>query len=274
MDAISIIPENEDVFFNLMITRSSPIPPKGVELGVLEVCHLHSPPGELHPEQASYFCSMIWGVLGECLVKVDGSLYTVRAGDFLLIGPGGNISSEAKGDKNKILYLLLDGSQAQNIIQEAGLWTGVFPYTRSPIIWLEKIAQGLDDVKTQHNLASIAHSLLLSVYQDAEQHAPNLMVWRACCYLQKNWNKPLMNVEMLLAHLKVSRSTLSPPFKKITQMTILDYLMDIRYRNATRILKDGRTSISQTALQCGFVDPSWFSTWYRKRSGVSPRSVS
>lgn len=273
MNESTIIPSNDEEFYNLIVTRPTIMPPKGIELGVLEVSQFHSPEGVVYPKQESYFCAMVWGIAGECHIKIDEVSYTIHSGELLLFNAGGIISAEVNSSSNKGCYLLLDGPQSQKILQETGLWTGIFPYTRSPIIWLEKIATDLNKIEIQPTLASIAHSLLLSAYVDAEQHAPNLMVWRACCYLQKNWNKPRMNVERLLAHMKVSRSTLSPQFKKITGMTILDYLLDIRYRNATRILKARRTSVSQTALQCGFVDASWFSTWYHKRSGVTPRSL-
>lgn len=266
-------PENDDEFFQTMLTRPSPLLPIGLELGVLEVCHIRSPQGELYPDSESYFCSLIWGVSGQFSIYVDGVRHIVRSGEILLLSPGGTIRAEADEPENHAYYLLLDGPQAKTVVQQVGLWDGVFPYSRPPKIWLERIARDIDNVKTQKNIASIGHALITTAFQDAAQHAPDKMVWDACCYLQKHWNQPGMNVETVLAHLGVSRSTLSPRFKKMTGQSILDYLMDIRYRNALKMLQHEYISITDIAHRCGFPDASYFSTWFRKRNGASPRTA-
>ncbi len=264
-------PENIDEFFHILRTRPSPLPPKGLELGVLEVCHLRTPQGELYPAAESYYCSLIWVVSGQYSLYVDDVRYTVRGGEFLLLEQGGSIRADADKPDNRAYYLLLDGPQAQTVVQQTGLWSGVFPYIQPPNIWLERIAREIDHLKSQENLATIGHALLVSAAQDAAKGAPDKMVWNACCYLHKNWDQPGLNVERVLSHLEVSRSTLSPRFRKVTGQSVLAYLMDIRYRNALKMLLHDHASISTIARRCGFPDSSWFSTWFRKRNGASPR---
>ncbi len=265
-------PEGEEFFCNL-VNRPSPLLPDGVGLGALEVCHLRAPRGEVYPEEESYFCSLIWGISGQFTLRLEDVAHTVRAGEFLVLEPGGSLGAQADEEENQAYYLLLDGPQAEHIVGECGLWTGTFPYSRPPTIWLERIARDLDNMANQENVASIGHALLLTAAKDARQLVPDRMVWDACRYLQANWNQVGMNVDHVLNHLNVSRSTLSPRFRNVTGHSILDYLMDIRYRNALKMLQHGSDSIAAIARRCGFADAPYFSTWFRKRSGVSPRAM-
>ncbi len=273
MNEAPLQPENDDEFFNITLTRPSPLPPEGLELGVLEISHIRAPKGELFPAAESYYCSLVWGISGCSSLYLDGVRHTLRSGEFLAIEPGGELRASADEELSEFYYLLLDGPQAKTIIQDIGLWNGVFPIIQPPEVWLERIAREIDHLKQQENLASIGHSLLVSAAHDAAKGAPDKRVWDACCYLQKNWSHPGMNVEMVLSHLNVSRSTLSPRFRKVTGKTLLDYLMDIRYRNALKMLRYDYATISTIANRCGFPDASWFSTWFRKRHGCSPSAI-
>lgn len=273
MNEFLLQPIDNELRYVRMFTRPSPLPPEAIELGVMEVCHLCCPAGEVFPPAESYFTSLIWGMSGRFSVYVDDKQYTVSEGEFLLLKPGGILHPVADKEGSEVFYLLLDGPQAQQIISECGFWNGTFTSSRSPVNWLECIAKEMHDLSKQQTLASIAHSLMVTAYQDAAQHAPDKMVWDACAYLQKNWNREGLNVDALLAELQVSRSTLSPRFKKVTGQSMLDYLMDIRYQNALQMLTYAYASVAQIAKNCGFPDSSYFSTWFKKRNGRPPRAV-
>jgi AraC-like DNA-binding protein len=266
-------PKNDDPFYHRLINRPSPLLPAGIGLGVIEACHIRAPRCEVYAEEESYFCSLVWGLSGQFTLRVDGLPHTVRGGEFLVLEPGGTLGVHADEEDNHAYYLLLDGPQAEHIVQQSGLWSATFPYSRSPVIWLERIARGLEDMSNQENLASIGYALLLTAAKDARMAVPDKMVWDACSYLQLHWNQVGMNVDQVLQHLNVSRSTLSPRFRKVTGHTILDYLMDIRHRHAMRMLQHDSASIAKIAQRCGFTDAPYFSTWFRKRSGVSPRAM-
>lgn len=273
MNEAPLTPKENGSFFSLLFTRPSPLPPSGVELGVLEVAHIRCPQGTLFPKAENYFCSLVWCTEGQFTIHVNNMTYPVRSGQFLLLEPGGTIDVQADEAANETYYLLFDGTQASTIISESGFWNGVFPYIRPPDTWLERIAQEMDNLKKQKNMASIGHALLMSAFQDATNEAPDKMVWDARCFLQKNWNRKGMNVETVLNHLNVSRSTLSPRFRKTTGKTLLEYLMEIRYRNATKMLLNDYASVSTIAHRCGFPDADYFSVWFRKRHGQSPSTI-
>jgi len=273
MNTTKLQPEPEEEFYSQVFTRPTPIPPAGFDVSLLEVGHIRSPAGVIYPETAAYYCTAVWCVEGQFSLYADGQKHVVRQGQFLLLEKGGSIDANADEKTNEAYYLLLDGPRTSAIIQQSGFWGGVFPYIRNPSPWLERIAMEMDKLEKQENLVSSALTLLETVFQDAKQLAPDKRVWEACYYLQHHWNRKGMNVETVLAHLNVSRATLSPRFRKITGQTILEYLMNIRYRNAMRMLLNDYVSVSTIAHRCGFPDADYFSTWFRKRHGQPPSEI-
>lgn len=79
-----------------------------------------------------------------------------------------------------------------------------------------------------------------------------------------------------LSALPFNTEYLKKIFKKETGLTPLQYLTDKRLENAANILSTycGKGNISETARQCGFSDPLYFSRLFKKKFGVSPRSYS
>ncbi len=59
-------------------------------------------------------------------------------------------------------------------------------------------------------------------------------------------------------------------FKRSTGLAPHQYLGDIRLERAKRLLADGRTPIIEIAYEIGYANPSQFSAFFRKRTGLSP----
>jgi AraC family transcriptional regulator len=59
-------------------------------------------------------------------------------------------------------------------------------------------------------------------------------------------------------------------FKRSTGMAPHQYLGNIRLERAKRLLAEGRGSIIEIAYEIGYANPSQFSAFFRKRTGLSP----
>ena len=239
----------------------------------MEVGHIHAPEGSIFPETLPRFCTLAWCVSGQFSFSGRGWSLPAQAGQVAAIGPGQYFSTDAQKDGCEAYYLLMDGPSMEELIAKTGLWTGVFPYLNVPITWLEYLAANIHDLSQHSTLATTGHSLFQDAYQQAERSAKDTLVWKTCCYLHRNWWHPDTNVEMVLKHLGVSRSSLSPHFKKQTGRTMLQYLNDIRYYKALHILAQESGTIRTIAKRCGFSDAAYFSHWFHKRSGKNPRDM-
>jgi len=60
-------------------------------------------------------------------------------------------------------------------------------------------------------------------------------------------------------------------FRKHYGVSPIAYLLEIRLRNAARLLMDPRQRVSEVSELAGFDDPFYFSRMFRKRFGASPR---
>ena len=85
-----------------------------------------------------------------------------------------------------------------------------------------------------------------------------------CCY----------DLNVFLSALPFSAGYVKKVFKKETGMTPLQYLTEKRLENAASNLamSGGKGNISETAYQCGFSEPLYFSRLFKRKYGMSPRS--
>jgi AraC-like DNA-binding protein len=59
-------------------------------------------------------------------------------------------------------------------------------------------------------------------------------------------------------------------FKRSTGLAPHQYLGNIRLERAKQMLADGRAPIIEIAYEVGYANPSQFSAFFRKRTGLSP----
>ncbi len=90
-------------------------------------------------------------------------------------------------------------------------------------------------------------------------------------YLEENLDKPVQLSE-LASHFSYSSSTLKTVFKEETGESIIAYYNKLRFDAAQKLLLEKNHSISETAYTLGFHTPSHFSSFFKKMSGLSPRS--
>jgi len=89
-------------------------------------------------------------------------------------------------------------------------------------------------------------------------------------YIATHYNDPDISVGSIAAHLSISEGHLSHIFKKETDCTILGYLTRHRIQQAMILLKDCRVKVYEVAQQVGYRDIAYFSSTFKKQTGMSP----
>lgn len=74
----------------------------------------------------------------------------------------------------------------------------------------------------------------------------------------------------LAEHFHISKSHLARTFKKVTGLTIVEYLNSVRITYAKRLLRNTEMSISQISSETGFNNVSHFDRTFKKLTGCSP----
>ncbi len=74
----------------------------------------------------------------------------------------------------------------------------------------------------------------------------------------------------LANHFHISKSHLSRTFKKVTGLTIIEYLNSVRINHAQKMLRNSKISISKISSDTGFNNVSHFDRTFKKITGYSP----
>ncbi len=263
----------DEEHYRKVYVRNTPFPPKDQAISALSVGHICLPEGQVYPTQQAHFSTLIWCEEGMFQIKGEGWDLEVVPNKIGVLAPGSSFQTLAGPTGCRGYYLFVDGPEIDRLLPETGLWQGVFPCNKIPTDWLEWIAEGLADLSRQPGLSTTAHSLFLQAAREAQKSVADPLVWKACQYIQTHWHEIGLNIESIIEHLQTNRTTLSARFKAQTGKTILGYIADIRYRHAYQKIQQETTPIATIAQECGFLDASYFTQWFKKQAGQTPRSV-
>ena len=88
--------------------------------------------------------------------------------------------------------------------------------------------------------------------------------------MQQAYPDPCFSMKELAAELNVSQEYVRRVFRTNTGLTPKQYLQQLRFRRAAALLTSGYYTVRQVAEMCGFLDEKYFSTAFRKATGVPP----
>lgn len=97
----------------------------------------------------------------------------------------------------------------------------------------------------------------------------NQLMQEIATYIYDNYDKRI-SLDDMSRKFHISRSYLSKKFKTITGFGFKEYLINVRIKNACRLLLETNKSITDIAFECGFNDSNYFGDAFRHVKGVSP----
>ena len=95
-------------------------------------------------------------------------------------------------------------------------------------------------------------------------------VREACEYMERNFADPDLALPGLCKDLYISASYFSAVFRKLQDMTFVEYLTDLRIRKAMELLRTSAMKNYEIAEQVGYRDAHYFSVSFRKITGTTP----
>lgn len=88
-------------------------------------------------------------------------------------------------------------------------------------------------------------------------------------YINENYGS-ISDIEEIANKFYISKYHLCRLFSKNLGVSIITYLNTIKIRKACEMIKDGKESITDIAMNCGFNSSSYFCKVFRAEKGVSP----
>jgi AraC-like DNA-binding protein len=230
---------------------------------------------------------------GNAALMIDKTVYFPQKGEITVVNPyeiHANLNVEHSNGRYLLLMVGMDfldalrstgidfrsiflerGRKLQNRIPEDGR------ISRILLRISEEVQEQGEYYRTAvYHLVGELFALLLRDYGQREELAEERVQVRerhliapALAYIHAHYREQL-TVEMLAELCNLSKYYFSRLFKRLTQVSVIQYLNRYRVDVAEVLLREGKKNIAEIAWVCGFDDESYFYRCYRKHKGCSP----
>lgn len=103
-----------------------------------------------------------------------------------------------------------------------------------------------------------------------ESDTCNPLIEDICKFLSENLNSPV-TLSDICERFHFGKSYISEQFKKCKGRSIMSYYLDLKLAEAKRLLREEDLTVMQISEKLGFESPEYFSRYFKKRVGHSPR---
>lgn len=222
---------------------------------------------------------LLYFISGTGTVQCDNTLYRVKAGDLLVVNSFTVHQIFATQNLRRFCLIISNSFCELHRLNVSKLY--FTPFIQDPVLQalLQKLHAGLHRSIPFQALeeSSTVLQILLNLCQnysrerplEKTEYIPNISVSKAIEYVKENLAKKL-TVDLVAAHVSLSKYHFSRKFKKYTGYTLANYINIIRCEYAKELLKTGENSIKTTAYLCGFQSPSYFTNVFKKHTGLQP----
>ncbi len=112
-------------------------------------------------------------------------------------------------------------------------------------------------------------SEICSNMESAREKEAVSIIEKAKSYIRDNYKKDI-SLDEVSREVDISPYYFSKLFKQETGGNFIEYLTEVRLRNARELLKDSGLSIKEICAESGYSDPNYFSRIFKKYEGVTP----
>ena len=219
-------------------------------------------------------------VNGKGVYKVNGNVFELGVGDMFIINPGEEHQYTADVVEPWEYYWIgFHGSDAKMVLDEAGL-TGLY---KLKIKYFEKLYGIFKSIKEKEKSGSSSTFFLIAKFYEimsviALQHinvndyqkTNGGIVPLTISYINSHYEQGL-SVTKIADALNVNRSHLYRLFKAKMNISIIEYINQLRMTRALLLLKDKQYSIKQVCELAGYNDYPHFLKQFKLKYGITPK---
>ena len=233
------------------------------ELNPLNYGYHECPPHHTGYGMRNYF--MIHYVeSGSGTLKKEKKIYHIMKGQIFIICPGENVSYTAD-DETPWTYRWIgfNGRLAKKL---ETLENPILNADYTPFSMLASLSERQD---TKEEMGAAILFLIFSDILSGKATKPHYV--RRTVDTVNSLYMTSLSVEKLAKNVGLDRRYLSRIFKKTMGISIQDYIIDVRMKEAQKLLQDGK-GVAITAGLVGYTDVFNFSKMFKKYYGQSPRA--
>ncbi|MGG1516406.1 helix-turn-helix domain-containing protein [Paenibacillus oryzisoli] len=138
---------------------------------------------------------------------------------------------------------------------------------------------GIEGRLTQAGSLSVMQEYLLELMTDMvealvekrnSKTKADELVARIMAYISVHYSNSGLSLNLLSEEFAISSNHLSKIFKQSTGVNFVDYLIDVRMREAQRLLLEGNATVNLIAEQAGYTNVTSFMRSFKKYAGMTP----
>lgn len=205
---------------------------------------------------------------------VDDVLFSVSAGDFVLIAPG--MLHRTGGEygmrtlitfTEDFLLRVFSAEAVKNLLACFGKLK-ITP-SEQQLAQCRSLLQALFDSNNETDFALNVGFLLRLLGKCESTEITGSSINAIVAYINRNYGS-IRQISQISDQFYISRFHLCRIFKDAMKMTVVDYLTRVRIKNACHYLRSSDRDMNHIAQLCGFRDPAYFSNVFKRQTGMSP----
>ena len=112
----------------------------------------------------------------------------------------------------------------------------------------------------------------LETRSEKEEHEMQEFFLKVKDLIGQNLSDPDLGIDYLASSLGVSRSKLYQTLKRVTNITLSDYIRNLRLEKAAHLLRYSTKSIAEIMLETGYVNQSHFTRSFKQKYDITPKN--
>ena len=193
---------------------------------------------------------------------LDGRLYKIKKNQAFIIPPDTSYFYQAdEFDPWEYIWINFNGAHAAQLLNLKSPVANIdYDYFKDMKSCTEYVGQEAD---------YLAGKLFLIIAQLTRKPQISNYIHMAKTYMETYYAQDI-SINEMAATIGLDRKYLARIFKKHTNMSMSDFLFDIRMRKASAAISDGEKRVSVISSMVGYDDPLFFSRQFKKYFGLSP----
>lgn len=227
--------------------------------------------GQMPQMHAHDYYELYYLAAGSREYFVEDTIFSVEAGDFVLIAPG-KLHRTGGEYGMRILVCFTEDFLLRTFTRTAvSRLLACFenlklsPRREDLVSLLEAIETAEDETEFALRLGVLLQVLCHCEKAELSGDPVSAMV----AYINANFAS-IRSISQIAERFYISKFHLCRVFKEAMKITVIDYLNQVRIRNACRYLRSSDKEVGDIALLCGFRDAAYFSNVFKKLTGMSP----
>ncbi|MDO4267174.1 MAG: AraC family transcriptional regulator [Eubacteriales bacterium] len=265
---------------NTILNDFTLTPPTNTQLVVCQSGHKSFTPSGWHTRLNTYDHYILHYILtGQGTYYAPSGVYPVKAGELFLIKPAESIHYQADYSFPWTYYWVgFNGASVRSILNLCGFSDTTLVRSCSLEEQLKETMHGLaypgfSDISREYELlAGLCRLFSLLIHTHIHEPLSKSVQYlnAAVEFIQLRCSYSDLRVSDVAEYVGIDRTYLYRIFYESFQMSVQDFILDLRLKKARNFLKYSDAPISLIAFNCGFENQSYFSTVFKKKFHVSP----